>query len=233
MNDGFLLEGKNAPIIRSNQYTGFQNAVISDVGGFAFYSGSPSDFGDSIFDPYRGVGFELHTGTSNSGSLAFRYDPISGSYLIISASIYALPGSNVPTGSGASGTSGTSGTSGVDGTSGVASQSFESQSIWNFNHNLNSEYVIIQVYDTSYLKVIPDIIELIDANNANIYFNIDFSGTAVASIGGISSGSGGGSGTSGTSGIDGTSGTSGTSGEGGGGGGSGAGDKIFLWQNFK
>ena len=102
---GLILAGKDAPTIKSVEYRGFENALNTTVGGVLMYSGSPSELTNSVFDPYSGVGFELHTGemagpNPGGGSLAFRYDPTAGSYLIITASLYALPGSNVATGSG-------------------------------------------------------------------------------------------------------------------------------------
>ena len=102
-SSGIELAGKDAPRIKSIEYPGFTDAISTGVGGFLAYSGSPEELSDSVFDPYSGVGFELHTGESvpnGGGSLAFRYDPTAGSYLIITASLYALPGSNVATGSG-------------------------------------------------------------------------------------------------------------------------------------
>jgi len=108
---GLILAGKDAPTIKSVEYRGFENALNTTVGGVLMYSGSPSELTNSVFDPYSGVGFELHTGemagpNPGGGSLAFRYDPTAGSYLIITASLYALPGSNVATGSGGGGTGG-------------------------------------------------------------------------------------------------------------------------------
>jgi hypothetical protein len=122
-NTGLILAGKDAPTFKSVGYEGFNNALTNGPGGFAFYSGSPAELSQSFKgEDYQGVGFELQTEQSKSGSLAFRYNPTNptGSYLIISASIYALPGSNVTLATGSGGGSGT-GSSGlwtesVDGT---------------------------------------------------------------------------------------------------------------------
>ena len=122
-SSGIELAGKDAPRIKSIEYPGFTDAISTAVGGFLAYSGSPEELSDSVFDGYSGVGFELHTGevagpNPTGGSLAFRYDPTNGSYLIITASLYALPGSNVATGSGGGGGTGSAGlwTASVDGT---------------------------------------------------------------------------------------------------------------------
>ena len=92
LDTGIIMSGKEAPSIRSYGFAGRTAALESGSGGFIQFSGS-------VMDGYRGIGFELDAG-HNTGSLYFRYDPPSGSYLIISASIYALSGSNLTSASG-------------------------------------------------------------------------------------------------------------------------------------
>jgi hypothetical protein len=62
--------------------------------------------------------------------------------------------------------------------------SFTNQSTWNVNHNLNHRFVLIQVFDNSYNKIIPSNIELVDNNNATISFPTQESGHVVVSVGG-------------------------------------------------
>lgn len=77
--------------------------------------------------------------------------------------------------------------------SGSYTQSFTNQSTWTLQHNLNSAYVIVQVYDLNYEQVIPNFIDLQDANTAVISFaGIPFSGTAVAVVGSPLAGNNGG-----------------------------------------
>ena len=52
---------------------------------------------------------------------------------------------------------------------------------------MNSRFVVIQAYDTSYNQIIPQNITLVDNNNATITFPTAESGYAVASIGGVGS----------------------------------------------
>lgn len=67
-----------------------------------------------------------------------------------------------------------------------ATGSFTNQSTWNFYHGLNYKNVIIQVYDSSNNQLIPQNIQLVNANTASISFPVSLSGYAVASIGGSS-----------------------------------------------
>jgi len=171
LNSGISLVGTEAPYISSKGYQGKEFAINSGSGGFLTYSGSVlSETGQE----YRGVGFELNAGYG-TGSLDFRYDPISGSYLIITASIYALPGSNVGTGSGG----------GVTGSITAKSQSFTNESLWVFNHALQTKYVLIQAYDINDFQIIPSNIEIVDENTALLFFSSTESGVAVASFGGL------------------------------------------------
>lgn len=49
---------------------------------------------------------------------------------------------------------------------------------WTINHALNSTKVLVQVYDENNLMVIPDKIEIIDADNVHVVFAIPISGIA-------------------------------------------------------
>jgi len=55
---------------------------------------------------------------------------------------------------------------------------------WSFAHNLGYRYAIIDVFDSAGDVLVPGRIETIDENNANIYFTIAQTGTAVAMVGG-------------------------------------------------
>jgi hypothetical protein len=67
-----------------------------------------------------------------------------------------------------------------------ATASFVTQSTWTFSHNLNNQNVIVQTYDSGYNQIIPQNIQLTNANTAVITFPISISGYAVASVGGVS-----------------------------------------------
>jgi len=67
----------------------------------------------------------------------------------------------------------------------AATASFNNVSTWNFTHNLNSRYVIIQALDLNHQQIIPEYIELIDTASARLTFPTQESGYAIASIGGI------------------------------------------------
>jgi hypothetical protein len=71
-------------------------------------------------------------------------------------------------------------------------QSFVNQSTWVVIHNLDTRYVIVQVYDTAFDEVIPQNIDLTDDNTVTITFPTLESGTAVVSVGGALQNSGGG-----------------------------------------
>lgn len=62
--------------------------------------------------------------------------------------------------------------------------SFCSSSIWTFNHNLGSKYVIIQTYDENNNQIIPDVVNLYDNDTAIISFGQNICGVAIASLGG-------------------------------------------------
>ena len=84
---------------------------------------------------------------------------------------------------------------------------------WNFNHNLNSLYPAITVFNSDGYVIIPQNIHVIDYNNLTVSFASSQTGVVSATIGGNgSSGTAGTSGSSGTAGTSGSSGTSGTSG---------------------
>ncbi len=56
---------------------------------------------------------------------------------------------------------------------------------WSFAHNLNSKYVNFEVYDSNDFVVIPANIQVVDSNNANLYFATATTGTAIAMFSGI------------------------------------------------
>jgi len=64
--------------------------------------------------------------------------------------------------------------------------SFTNQSTWTFNHNLGTQLVIIQAFNTNYEQIIPKSITLNGINQATITFPSNQSGYAVASLGGNS-----------------------------------------------
>jgi hypothetical protein len=57
---------------------------------------------------------------------------------------------------------------------------------WSFNHNLNTQYPIFQVFDSTNEVVVPQRIVATDATSSLIYFPSPVAGKAVASVGGIS-----------------------------------------------
>jgi len=62
--------------------------------------------------------------------------------------------------------------------------SFNNQSTWTVNHNLDYQYVIIQTFDTSGNQIIPSEITLTSTNTATATFPEATSGTAVVTFGG-------------------------------------------------
>ena len=65
---------------------------------------------------------------------------------------------NLSTSGGGGGSTGTAGTSGVSSFSNVVHQSFSCASpstSWTFVHNLDTQFVIVQVYDENYNQIIP------------------------------------------------------------------------------
>ena len=61
--------------------------------------------------------------------------------------------------------------------------SFSDESTWTINHNLNYQYVLVQVYDNNYNQIIPEEITLLDDNTAQVTFNSGVTGTAVVTVG--------------------------------------------------
>jgi hypothetical protein len=57
---------------------------------------------------------------------------------------------------------------------------------WSFNHNLNTQYPIFQVFDSENEVIIPERIVATDATSSLFYFPSPVAGKAVASVGGIS-----------------------------------------------
>ena len=57
---------------------------------------------------------------------------------------------------------------------------------WSFQHNLNYQYPVFQIYGSSDEVIIPQAIIATDATSSLIYFPTPVSGKAVASVGGVS-----------------------------------------------
>ena len=70
------------------------------------------------------------------------------------------------------------------GVSVAATASFTDSYVWNFNHNLQSRYVIIQALDNDHNQIIPESITLVDTSSAILTFPTPESGYAMATIGG-------------------------------------------------
>jgi len=71
----------------------------------------------------------------------------------------------------------------VQGVSNAALRSFKlvvplATSSWTIAHNLNSEEVIIQVFDETKKVIIPDVMQIIDANTIQIEFSTAQAGVA-------------------------------------------------------
>jgi len=64
--------------------------------------------------------------------------------------------------------------------------SFINQSTWTFNHNLGTQFVAIQTFNTNYEQIIPSNITLNGINQATITFPTAQSGYALATLGGNS-----------------------------------------------
>ena len=56
---------------------------------------------------------------------------------------------------------------------------------WSFAHNLNSQYVNFEVYDSNNFVIIPANIKAVDSNNAELYFATPSTGVAIAMFSGI------------------------------------------------
>ena len=62
--------------------------------------------------------------------------------------------------------------------------SFNNQSTWTINHNLDYKYVLVQIFDSNDNQIIPEEITLVNSNTASVTFGSDVTGTAVVSVGG-------------------------------------------------
>jgi len=62
--------------------------------------------------------------------------------------------------------------------------SFNNQSTWTINHNLDYKYVLVQIFDSNDNQIIPEEITLVDSNTAQATFNSGVSGKAVVTVGG-------------------------------------------------
>jgi len=87
----------------------------------------------------------------------------------------------------------TGGTLYVTGSNVILNQT-ASAATWSFNHGLNTQYPIFQVFDSNNEVIIPTTIRAVDSASALIYFPVPVSGKAVASLGGVSGSGGSGAG---------------------------------------
>lgn len=67
---------------------------------------------------------------------------------------------------------------------GYVTQSFTSSQTWSFSHNLGSQFVSFEIFDTDYNVIIPEKIVAANSNTALIYFPITMSGIAAAGFAG-------------------------------------------------
>ena len=65
---------------------------------------------------------------------------------------------------------------------------------WSFNHGLNTQYPVFQVFNTDNEVIVPQVIKAVDSASALIYFPTPVAGKAVAALGGISGSGGSGAG---------------------------------------
>jgi hypothetical protein len=68
--------------------------------------------------------------------------------------------------------------------SAAASSSFINLTTWDFYHNLNSRYIVVQALDTQHKQIIPENIELVNTSLARLTFPTPESGYAIATFGG-------------------------------------------------
>jgi hypothetical protein len=62
--------------------------------------------------------------------------------------------------------------------------SFGSSTTWTINHNLNTRYVIVQIFNSNHNQILPQEITLTNANTATATFSQAESGYAVVTVGG-------------------------------------------------
>ena len=117
--------------------------------------------------------------TSSSYALTASYASNGGVTQIIAGSNISIS----PTSGLGAVTINSTATSGGAGTNTTAS--FSNLSTWTFTHNLNSQYVIIQIVDSNGNQIIPQNIALTNVNTATITFPTAESGIAIASLGGV------------------------------------------------
>ena len=138
----------------------------------------------------------LIRGSQISGSVASASYAVTASYALNAGDIFPFSGSAVITGSLLV-TGGITGSMNITNLySGSSTQSFPNQSNWTVQHNLNSAYVVVQTYDSNEEQMLPQTIDLTDANTTTITFPIALSGTAVVMVGTPLAGGGGGGNTS-------------------------------------
>ena len=131
-------------------------------------------------------------GSQISGSVASASFALTASYALNAGDIFPFSGSAVITGSLLV-TGGITGSMNITNlSSGSYTESFANESTWTVQHNLNSAFVVVQVYDLNQEQVLPQGIDLADANTAVISFPSQESGTAVVMVGTPLAGGGGG-----------------------------------------
>lgn len=67
---------------------------------------------------------------------------------------------------------------------GFVSQSYTNEATWSLAHNLNKQYLSVEVYNSDNEIIIPEKIIATDENNIVIYFPVTQSGTALVTYGG-------------------------------------------------
>jgi hypothetical protein len=65
-----------------------------------------------------------------------------------------------------------------------ATSSFANSTTWTFTHGLGTRYPVIQALDANHNQIIPEKIELVDDNTAQITFPTQETGYAIATVGG-------------------------------------------------
>lgn len=62
---------------------------------------------------------------------------------------------------------------------GYTHQQSAASAIWNINHNANTQYVMVQIYDENNEVVLPDNSVVVDPNNVTITFSDNQAGAAL------------------------------------------------------
>jgi hypothetical protein len=125
----------------------------------------------SIAQTATTASYALNAATASFVTASNVYGPF-GSNSIISSS-YALTASFALNGGGGGGSN-----------PAVTHTQLTASTTWSFNHNLNTQTPLLQVYDLGYEQIIPNEIVSIDAFTSEIRFDYTQAGYAVASSGG-------------------------------------------------